>query len=105
MADGRFHDIGNAAAVPVAQILRTRKDFPGCSLTYELHLSGTNLCGIGAFATVCDAAGLRLISLRCLADGQAFCTLGDDGTADLGRLSAGLQEAPEITGWTTLMLF
>lgn len=105
MADGHFHGIGNAAAIPVEQILRTRKDFPGCSLTYELHLSGTDWRRIGALATACDAAGLQLISLRCLANGQAFCALGDNGAADLGRLSDGLQAAPEITGWTTVILF
>jgi hypothetical protein len=84
MADKIFHEIGKAGAIPVAQILRTRRDFPGRNLTYELQLSGADWRSIGALAAACDAAGLRLTTLRCIANGQAFCALGDDGSADLG---------------------
>lgn len=105
MADGNFHGIGNAGAVPVAQIRRTRRDFPGCSLTYELQLSGADWRSIGALAAACEAAGLRLKSLRCSASGEAFCALADDGAADLERLATGLGVAPQITGWTTLLLY
>jgi len=105
MADGSHDGNCRAGAVPVAQLLRTRADFPDRRLTYEVQLAGLGWHGIAALASACAAAGLQLMSLRCAGNGQAFCALCDDGTADLDRLSAGLCGTAQITGWTTLILY
>lgn len=105
MADGTYQHIRNADAVPIAQILRTRRTMPRRGQRFELQLCGVNWRNLGALATACDTAGLRLVTVRCHANGRGFCVLADDGSADLERLSDGLLDAPEISGWTTLILF
>ena len=105
MADGNFGDVSNANAVPVAQILRTRADFPDRSMTYELRLTGADWSGIAALCAACKAVGLRLVSLRCSGSSYAFCVLGDDGSVDLDCFSKELPASLEITSWTTLILY
>ncbi|MFO1175216.1 MAG: hypothetical protein U1E48_08420 [Paracoccaceae bacterium] len=105
MADGT-HDINGAAAgVPVDHVLRTRRDFPGCRLSYEIQIEGAGWRGLAALAEACDAAGLELLTLRCHASGTIFCALGDDGSADLGLLARRLGQAGVLAGWTTLVLY
>ncbi|MBS0564827.1 MAG: hypothetical protein JSR87_10235 [Proteobacteria bacterium] len=105
MADGTLAPIPAAAPIPVEQILRTRQDFPGCRLTYEVQLDSGGWPGLAALAAACAAAGLRLVTLKALGNGTIFCALGDDGTADLAALGRALGPALTIAGWTTIVLY
>ncbi len=105
MADGNLGTIGAAAVLPVDTIRRTRQDFPGRRLSYEIQLESDGWRGLAALAQACDAAGLKLVTLKCVANGNIFCALADDGSADLDALARGVQAAGTVSGWTTLVLF
>ncbi|MFC2255064.1 hypothetical protein ACETRX_36275 [Labrys portucalensis] len=102
--DGNISNCG-ADAVPIAQILQSRTDFPNCELSYEVQFSALDWYGIANLATVCARAGLNLLSLRCFANGRAFCVLADSTDADLNALNNGLEAFAGATKWTISILY
>ena len=105
MADGVSHFEPIASAVPIAQIIRSRADFPTCKLRYEIQFTALDWNGIGVLATICESAGLDLVSLRVGGNGCAFCVLADSGTADVQAIGAGFSRFADVSTWTIHIAF
>ena len=96
-------DVFEPGIIPVAQILRTRRDFPKSQLSFEVQLQCNGWAGIAGVAEACATAGLELISLKYLASGIMLCTLNDCRTVDFHRFMASLERFAVVSRWTTLI--
>ncbi|WP_102224278.1 hypothetical protein [Acidimangrovimonas sediminis] len=95
-----------ALAVPVAQILETRRAFPQGELSYEFDVQTADTWqGLAQFSLALAAAGLTPRLLRCGGDGRISVRAEDPGRARLDLLDAWFQGQALVTlqSWTTVI--
>ncbi|NEX46985.1 hypothetical protein [Pseudotabrizicola algicola] len=93
------------AQIPLADIARSRADFPAARMSFHLELVCAGLTGLGALCLALGRAGLELRSLRVGDAGRVSCVLAGDGTADLTGLALDLPQVAALRRWTTQLEF
>jgi hypothetical protein len=101
MKDLRSEHAGTADLVPVAEIVRTRRDFPAARISFCLEMICPGLDGAGALVRDLEDTGLTLKSLKVNENGAVRCILLDDARVDLVLLGRSLCRSADLIRWIT----